>query len=193
MEIKIKNRLVIINGPSCMGKSTLADRIQEEYSGKCAIIGHDDILEYVNKNQSQEKIDDEFHNYYLGTICNALTMPDIELLVLDTFNIEIKRLLNFIVAIRGFTNYKDPITLIKMNVDSKIHDEFIHRKLSALGMPNDAYMKAGIKSQVLQYKGIDGALYKPMPYCDNIIVTDPRNVRITFDLPKKGRNKNLKN
>ena len=187
MEIKIKNRLVIINGPSCMGKSTLADRIQEEYSGKCAIIGHDDILGLVNQNQSQEKIDDEFHDYYLGTICNALSMPDIELLVLDTFNIEIKRLLNFIVAIRGFANYSDPITLIKMNVDAKIHEGFIHRKLAAMGMPNDTYMIAGIKSQVLQYKGLDGALYKPMPYCDNIMVTDPRNVTITFDLPKKGR------
>ena len=191
MEIKIKNRLVIINGPSCMGKSTLADRIQEEYSGKCAIIGHDDILEIVNKNQEQHKIDDEFQDYYLGTICNALSIPDIELLVLDTFNIEIRRLLNFITVIRGVANYHDQITLIKMNVDSKIHDEFIHKKLAAIGMPNDVHMIAGIKSQVLQYKGLEGALYKPMPFCDNIVVTDPRNVSITFDLPRKGRKKQM--
>lgn len=189
MEINIKNRLVIIIGPSCMGKSTLADRIQEGYNGRCAIIGHDDILEIVNKNQEQYKIDDEFHDYYLGTICNALTMPDIDLLVLDTFNIEIRRLLAFITTIRGVTNYSEPITLIKMNVDSKIHDQFMKKKLSGLGMSNDPYMIGGIKSQVLQYKGIDGSLNKPMPFCENIVVKDPRNVTITFDLPRKGRNK----
>lgn len=189
MELKIKNRLVIIIGPSCSGKSTLADRIQEEFSGKCAIIGHDDILELVNKNQEQYKIDDEFQDYYLGTICNALTMPDIDLLVLDTFNIEIMRLLAFISTIRAATDYSDQITLIKMNVDSKIHEEFMMKKLMGLGMANDPYMIAGIKSQVVQYKGIEGSLYKNMPFCDTTVIKDPRDITIDFDLPKKGRRK----
>lgn len=186
MEIKITNRLVIINGPSCSGKSTLADRIQEEYSGKCAIIGHDDILSFVDKNQPQEKIDEDFRDIYLGTICNALGMPEIDLLVLDTFNIEIKRLLAFISAIRLFGNYNDQINLIKMNVDSNIHDEFMKKKLMELGMANNSYMMAGIKSQVLQYKGIEGSLNKSIPFCDTSVVKNPRNVTISFDLPRKG-------
>ncbi len=183
MELKIKNRLVIINGPSCSGKSALADRIQEECSGKCVIIGHDDILEYVDKNQPQEKIDEEFRGLYLGTICNALSMPDIDLLVLDSLNIEIKRLLAFISLIRLVGEYRDPITLVKMNIDAKLHDEFIRKRT------NDPYFIASAKSQVVLYKGIEGSLNKSIPYCDTTVVKDPRDVTITYDLPKKGRKK----
>lgn len=188
MDIKIKNRLVIINGPSCSGKSTLANRIQDEYNGngKCAIIGHDDILAYVNKDQSQEQIDFEFRNIYLGTICNALSMPEIELLVLDTFNIEIKRLLAFITTIKGVSDYKEPITLIKMNVDEDIHDEFIRKRT------NDPYLVIGIKSQVAMYKGMEGALNKSIPFCETTVIKDPRDINIIFDLPKKGQMKELK-
>lgn len=182
MDIKIKNRLVIINGPSCSGKTTLAKRIQDEYNGngQCAIIGHDDILAFVDKNQSQDKIDKDFHNYYLGTICNALSMPEIELLVLDTLNIEIKRLIAFISVIRGVAPYTDPITLIKMDVDGNIHDEFIRMRTT------DPELVAGIKSQVSIYKGIEGSLNKSIPYCQTTVVKDPRDINIIFDLPKKG-------
>lgn len=187
MDIKINNRLVIINGPSCSGKTTLANRIQDEYNGngKCAVIGHDDILAYVDKNQSQEQIDKDFHNYYLGTICNALSMPEIELLILDTLNIEIKRLIAFISVIRGVAPYTDPITLIKMNVEGNIHDEFISMRTT------DPELVAGIKSQVGIYRGIEGSLNKSIPYCQTSVIKDPRDINIIFDLPKKGTIKKL--
>ncbi|MCX4364798.1 MAG: hypothetical protein OSJ70_03400 [Bacilli bacterium] len=99
------------------------------------------------------------------------------------FNIEIKRLLAFISLIRLVGEYRDPITLVKMNIDAKLHDEFIRKRT------NDPYFIASAKSQVVLYKGIEGSLNKSIPYCDTTVVKDPRDIIITFDLPKKGRKK----
>ncbi len=183
MEIKFNNRLVIINGPSCSGKTTLADRIQAEYKGKCVVICHDDILGFVDKNQPQEKIDEDFHHYFLAVICGALEEESIDLVVLDTLNVGIKQLLTFITVIKGFSNYQDLITLIKMNIDTKLHDEFIAKRTS------DSFVKRGVKSQVEYYKGIEGSLNKSIPFCDTFVVKNPKDVTLKFDLSKKLKRK----
>ena len=72
MQIDIKNRIVIITGPSTSGKTTLAKKIKEMSPVKTVIIAHDDIAAMIDQNKTEDEKNDDFWAMLIEKIGESL-------------------------------------------------------------------------------------------------------------------------
>lgn len=177
MNININNRLVLIVGPSTTGKTTLSKRIKKEANVKSIIISHDEVLEKINKNQSQEQLDLNFRLTLIKEIAEAINDNSNELIILDTVNVDSKALLAVLLIIRMLINYTGGITLLKMNPPLELHKRYIFERAKT----NSSIRFEPILSQVNHYNSNQGSLYKSYDLADEeFIIQNPEDIVLDF-------------
>lgn len=179
MNININNRLVLIVGPSTTGKTTLSKKIEKESQMKSVIISHDEVLEKIDKNQSQKQIDEKFHLEFIHQICDAIDEQSNELIILDTLNFDSKALFSVLFILRMFINYADGITLIKMNPPLELHKKYVQERSKV----NELVNLSAILSQRMHYISNQGSLFRTYDLAnEEIIISNPENVTLNFGI-----------
>ena len=188
MEITLNNRLCILIGPTTSGKTTLSKRIKDEFSENCKVISHDGVLSKIPKNQSQNQIDFQFRITLLKEIASALEDTSNKLVVLDTINILHENFTAFVMGLRALLNYNDEITILKMDVDLSLRQEFWRQRIAMYKALNMNDMLSAMDSNALfqqgaLFKSNVGSLRTQLPSTRNFIINDPTKVKINFDMP----------
>jgi len=183
----ISTRLVVIVGPSTTGKTTLAKKISSEFKGKSIIISHDDVVNKINKNQPQDKIDMQFRLLLIEQIKDAINDESNKLIILDTLNIGYQSLLAFLCIIKAIC-YSNEITLFKTDLPFNLHEKYIRERAK-----KDS--KTDLKTILAQrkfYYSNDGSLkasfsnqYHDYLVDDEYIITNPEAITIQFDIVPK--------
>lgn len=187
MNINIDNKLVIIIGPSSMGKSTLAKKMQDDFDGNAVIISHDDILEQTDKNQDQDSMNLEFRLRFFDAVGEAVHNKSNDLVILDTLNFNAQALFAVLMYTRRYLNYMGGITVIKMNLPLDLHKKYIegHKALNPL------VDVEAILGQRVFYESQYGSLNCPCTGLANKIIkiNNPEDVKINYNLKKRGNKK----
>ena len=87
MQIDIKNRIVIITGPSTSGKTTLAKKIKEMSPVNTAIIANDDIAVMIDQTKTDAEKNDDFWAMLIEKIGNSLENSENKLVVFDVLGV----------------------------------------------------------------------------------------------------------
>ena len=184
MNVNINNRLVLIVGPSTTGKTILSKKVKEDANVKSVVISHDEVLNKINKNQSQEQIDLSFRLALINQISDAINDYSNELIVLDTLNFDSKALFAFLFIIRNFINYTDGITLIKMNPPLELHKKYILERAK----DNKLVDSSIILSQRRHYISNQGSLFISYSLAnEEIIIANPEDITLNFNIKNKSK------
>lgn len=181
MDINITDRIIILVGPTSSGKSTLAKRIKESTKQKTVIVSHDEILSTINRCQSQEKIDFEFRNKFLEELNAVIGDLSNKFIVLDTMNIDGQALFAFlmlIINLENFSEYRDLITLLKVNVPMEKHLKYFEKRKSIMG---SILKKEVLMQQKNIFMGIEGSLFVHFSFCEEYVITDPEETQFIFN------------
>jgi len=168
-------------------KTTLAKKISSEFKGKSIIISHDDVVNKINKNQPQDKIDMQFRLLLIEQIKDAINDESNKLIILDTLNIGYQSLLAFLCIIKAIC-YSNEITLFKTDLPFNLHEKYIRERAK-----KDS--KTDLKTILAQrkfYYSNDGSLkasfsnqYHDYLVDDEYIITNPEAITIQFDIVPK--------
>lgn len=183
MKLNIKDRLVIIVGPSTTGKSTLARKINREFNYISTIISYDEITKKNNKKSSQKTDDDIFRTQLLEQISDAINNESNELIILDSTNYDAEELFSTLYTIRTWLNYRDGITLIKMDLPLELHEEYIQKRFG--NKSSDYY--PDILQQRDHYTSLEGSLNNSYDILTNneFIIENPEGLKIKFKMTGK--------
>lgn len=175
MEVNINNRIVLIIGPSTTGKTTLSKKINEESQVKSKIISHDGVLNTINKNQSQEKIDMEFKLEFIKQISDAVKDSSNELIILDTLNIRTQGLMAILLTLKMLGD--DGITLIKMHPTLDLHTKYIIQRAKR----NKLVTPAAVLQQRKFFESREGSLNTRIDVVDDeFIIENPEDITLNF-------------
>ena len=178
----INNRVVLIIGPSSTGKTTLSKKIEEESPVKSVVISHDDVLEGINKNRSQDEINLDFRLTLIEKIFDAINDNSNELIILDTLNYDFQALNAVLMFLRMFINYEDGITLVKMNPPLDVHKRYILEKKKN----NSLVSLPIVMSQRDMYISEKGSLFRAHPFAnEEIIISNLKKIKLNFNLKNK--------
>ena len=197
MQIDIKNRIVIITGPSTSGKTTLAKKIKEMSPVKTVIIAHDDIAAMIDQNKTEDEKNDDFWAMLIEKIGESLEDSENKLVVFDVLGIEDVYIYSLLQMIELVSSSYDEVTMIKMNLPVAKHLEFVKSRIDS--DPNvklyyrnlEEYWRA-IMLQRAYYKSSAGSLESDFFVCSEYVINDPKDVQIKFDLVKNKEKQKIK-
>ena len=197
MQIDIKNRIVIITGPSTSGKTTLAKKIKEISPVNTAIIAHDDIAAMIDQNKTEDEKNEDFWAILIEKIGESLEDSENKLVVFDVLGIEDVYIYSLLQMIELVSSYYDDVTMIKMNLPVDKHLEFAKSRVD--NDPNvkmyyrnlEEYWRA-IMLQRAYYESSEGSLKSDFFVCSEYVISDPEDVQIKFDLVKKKEKQKIK-
>lgn len=197
MQIDIKNRIVIITGPSTSGKTTLAKKIKEMSPVNTVIIAHDDIAAIIDQNKTEEEKNEDFWAILIEKIGESLEDFENKLVVFDVLGIEDVYIYSLLQMIELVSSYYDDVTMIKMNLPVDKHLEFAKSRIDS--DPNvklyyrnlEEYWRA-IILQRAYYESSEGSLKSDFFVCCEYVISDPEDVQIKFDLVKNKEKQKLK-
>ena len=197
MQIDIKNRIVIITGPSTSGKTTLAKKIKEMSPVKTVIIAHDDIAAMIDQNKTEDEKNDDFWAMVIEKIGESLEDSENKLVVFDVLGIEDVYIYSLLQMIELVSSSYDEVTMIKMNLPVAKHLEFVKSRIDS--DPNvklyyrnlEEYWRA-IMLQRSYYESSEGSLESDFFVCSEYVISDPKDVQIKFDLVKNKEKQKIK-
>ncbi len=120
----LKNKMVVIVGPTATGKSTLAKKVQKSCPNS-VMISREDIIEEMIQHPTKGEIYTKFRFFFLQKIKEALEEEGEPVIIIDMLNHQEHSLVTFLNSIRNYANYQDGITLIKMNPTMNLHKKMI--------------------------------------------------------------------
>lgn len=189
MNINIKNRLVLIIGPSTTGKTNLSKKIKREANKKSIIISHDDVLKDIDQSLPQEQRDYVFRLEFIRQIAEAIEDKTNELIILDTVNVKSQSLMAVLLIIRMVIGYTGELSLIKMNLSPEQHKRYVLKRSES----NSSINISAIFSQMSIYTSIQGSLHRKFDLAnEEIIIDNPEDIELnfgTYEGPKKLENK----
>ena len=197
MQIDIKNRIVIITGPSTSGKTTLAKKIKEMSPVKTVIIAHDDIAAMIDQNKTEDEKNEDFWAMLIEKIGESLEDSENKLVVFDVLGIEDVYIYSLLQMIELVSSCYDDVTMIKMNLPVAKHLEFVKSRIDS--DPNvklyyrnlEEYWRA-IMLQRAYYESSEGSLESDFFVCNEYVISDPKNVQIKFDFVKNKEKQKIK-
>lgn len=190
MQINIEDRIVVITGPTTTGKSTLAAMIKATSPVKTTIISHDKIRMRIKQNQTEEEKMAEISSRLMASMFDALTNPEINLVIFDIPRIEEKYVSSLLAMIELINQYDDDITIIKTNIPLQIHCELMRSRIKsdplvATFFHNfDEFYQAALK-QRRYYESPLGSLNTNFYTRHQYVVSDPKTVTISYGFPEK--------
>ena len=197
MQIDIKNRIVIITGPSTSGKTTLAKKIKEMSPVKTVIIAHDDIAAMIDQNKTEDEKNDDFWAMLIEKIGESLEDSENKLVVFDVLGIEDVYIYSLLQMIELVSSCYDDVTMIKMNLPVAKHLELVKSRIDS--DPNvklyyrnlEEYWRA-IMLQRAYYESSEGSLESDFFVCNEYVISDPKDVQIKFDFVKNKEKQKIK-
>lgn len=197
MQIDIKNRIVIITGPSTSGKTTLAKKIKEMSPVNTVIIAHDDIAAMIDQNKTEDEKNDDFWAMLIEKIGESLEDSENKLVVFDVLGIEDVYIYSLLQMIELVSSCYDDVTMIKMNLPVDKHLELVKSRIDS--DPNvklyyrnlEEYWRA-IMLQRAYYESSEGSLESDFFVCNEYVINDPKDVQIKFDLVKNKEKQKIK-
>ena len=197
MQIDIKNRIVIITGPSTSGKTTLAKKIREMSPVKTVIIAHDDIAAMIDQNKTEDEKNEDFWAMLIEKIGESLEDSENKLVVFDVLGIEDVYIYSLLQMIELVSSCYDDVTMIKMNLPVAKHLEFVKSRIDSdpkvkLYYRNlEEYWRA-IMLQRAYYESSEGSLESDFFVCNEYVISDPKDVQIKFDFVKNKEKQKIK-
>lgn len=197
MQIDIKNRIVIITGPSTSGKTTLAKKIKEMSPVKTVIIAHDDIATMIDQNKTEDEKNEDFWAMLIEKIGESLEDSENKLVVFDVLGIEDVYIYSLLQMIELVSSCYDDVTMIKMNLPVAKHLEFVKSRIDSdpkvkLYYRNlEEYWRA-IMLQRAYYESSEGSLESDFFVYNEYVISDPKDVQIKFDLVKTKEKQKIK-
>lgn len=197
MQIDIKNRIVIITGPSTSGKTTLAKKIREMSPVKTVIIAHDDIAAMIDQNKTEDEKNEDFWAMLIEKIGESLEDSENKLVVFDVLGIEDVYIYSLLQMIELVSSCYDDVTMIKMNLPVAKHLEFVKSRIDSdpkvkLYYRNlEEYWRA-IMLQRAYYESLEGSLESDFFVCNEYVISDPKDVQIKFDFVKNKEKQKIK-
>lgn len=197
MQIDIKNRIVIITGPSTSGKTTLAKKIKEMSPVNTAIIAHDDIAVMIDQTKTNAEKNDDFWAMLIEKIGNSLENPENKLVVFDVLGVEDVYIYSLLRMIELVNSCYDEVTMIKMNLSVAKHLKFVKSRMDSdsnvkLYYKNLKEYWRAIMIQRAYYESSEGSLKSDFFVCNEYVINNPEDVQIKFDLVKNKSKQKIK-
>ncbi len=197
MQIDIKNRIVIITGPSTSGKTTLAKKIKEMSPVNTVIIAHDDIAAMIDQNKTEDEKNEDFWAMLIEKIGESLEDSENKLVVFDVLGIEDVYIYSLLQMIELVSSCYDDVTMIKMNLPVAKHLEFVKSRIDSdpkvkLYYRNLEEYWRTIMLQRTYYESSEGSLESDFFVCIEYVINDPKDVQIKFDMVKNKEKQKIK-
>lgn len=197
MQIDIKNRIVIITGPSTSGKTTLAKKIKEMSPVNTVIIAHDDIAVMIDQTKTDAEKNDDFWAMLIEKIGNSLENPENKLVVFDVLGVEDVYIYSLLRMIELVNSCYDDVTMIKMNLSVAKHLKFVKSRMDSdsnvkLYYKNLKEYWRAIMIQRAYYESSEGSLKSDFFVCNEYVINNPEDVQIKFDLVKNKSKQKIK-
>ena len=197
MQIDIKNRIIIITGPSTSGKTTLAKKIKEMSPVNTEIIAHDDIAVMIDQTKTDAEKNDDFWAMLIEKIGNSLENSENKLVVFDVLGVEDVYIYSLLRMIELVNSCYDDVTMIKMNLSVDKHLKFVKSRMDSdsnvkLYYKNLKEYWRAIMIQRAYYESSEGSLKSDFFVCNEYVISNPEDVQIKFDLVKNKSKQKIK-